>query len=47
MLLDDGNGQNEVFRTDGLGSVRAVTSATGTVVQTYGTDAFAAVDASC
>lgn len=36
----DGAGTAEVYHTDGLGSVRAVTDAAGKVVQTYQTDEF-------
>ena len=35
-----GNGAVEVYHTDGLGSVRAVTDGNGSVVQTYQTDEF-------
>ncbi len=37
--VDSGNNA-QVYQTDGLGSVRAITDSTGTVVQTYLTDAF-------
>jgi len=36
----DGAGTVSVSHSDGLGSVRAVTNATGSVIQTYQTDAF-------
>ncbi|MBI4492984.1 MAG: RHS repeat-associated core domain-containing protein, partial [Chloroflexi bacterium] len=39
----DGAGNVEVFHTDGLGSVRAVTNAAASVTQTYLTDAFGAM----
>jgi RHS repeat-associated protein len=39
----DGNGQLEIYHTDGLGSVRAVSYANGNVVQNYLTDAFGVV----
>ena len=34
------NGVFEVYHTDGLGSVRAITDANGQVIQTYQTDEF-------
>ncbi len=36
----DGSNNVEVFHTDGLGSVRAITDAGGVLVQTYATDEF-------
>lgn len=36
----DGPGNVQVYHTDGLGSVRMITNATGKVVATYQTDAF-------
>jgi RHS repeat-associated protein len=36
----DGSGNVQVYHTDGLGSVRALTDANGNVIQTYQTDAF-------
>ncbi len=41
----EGNGTLEVYHTDGLGSVRAVTYPNGNVTQTYGTDAFGVANA--
>ena len=38
----NGNSTLEVYHTDGLGSVRAVTYANGSVTQSYGTDAYGA-----
>jgi|GEM_PF-959907 len=36
----DGSGNLQVYHTDGLGSVRAITDGSGTVLATYKTDAF-------
>src|SRR6185437_16799532 len=34
------SGNVQVFHTDGLGSVRAITNGSGTLIQTYRTDEF-------
>ncbi|MGH2410875.1 MAG: RHS repeat-associated core domain-containing protein, partial [Chloroflexota bacterium] len=36
----DGSGNVQVYHTDGLGSVRAITNGSGTLIQTYQTDEF-------
>ena len=36
----DGSGNVQVYHTDGLGSVRAITNGAGTLIQTYQTDEF-------
>lgn len=38
--VDKTSGAVQVYHTDGLGSVRALTDSTGSVIQTYGTDEF-------
>ncbi len=44
--VDQSGGAISVYHADGLGSVRAITDSTGSVVQTYGTDEFGISDAS-
>lgn len=36
----DGSGNVQVYHTDGLGSIRAITNGSGTLIQTYQTDEF-------
>jgi len=39
-VVNTGNGNAEVYHTDDLGTVQAITNATGSIIQTYQTDEF-------